>query len=117
MRQITKDSVDAFFGFYDFSRDNTRVVVEEAEHSRQPIAKMYLHGNLIAVNQGGKVCINHGGWMTLTTKERLNGITSRKGIKIYQKAGEWFLLHPVAPKEYRDTPWEQLAGWGGWVEV
>ena len=54
---------------------------------------MKLHGNLIArkhTNNYGDVdlYISACGWLTPTTKERLNGID---GVSIYQRKGKWYL--------------------------
>jgi hypothetical protein len=52
------------------------------------VSKMYLHGNLIAVNDNGNISISNAGWFSQTTKERLNGIP---GVNIKQLKGLWYL--------------------------
>lgn len=52
---------------------------------------LLLHGNPIARYPVGawrdlQVC--DGGWTTVTTKDRLNGIP---GVSVYQRKGAWFL--------------------------
>lgn len=61
---------------------------------------MYLHGNKIAEKRDGKIWITNAGYMTNTTKERLNGIPN---VSINQKAGQWYL---------NGKPWD-----GEWIEV
>lgn len=50
---------------------------------------LFLHGNEIAaISPGGDLKVCDGGWQTLTTKERLNGLP---GVHVVQKAGMWYL--------------------------
>lgn len=66
MRQITKDSYNAFMARERFSKGNTHVEISNGE------AYMYLFGNQIAKTDGEDVLINHCGYITATTQERLN---------------------------------------------
>lgn len=96
MRQITIESCDALLRRVPYLKSNTEVIVDSTGK-----AKLYLHGNLIAVNypEDG-IYITNAGWKTSTTKERLNGIG---GVFINQKNGKWFL---------NGEPWN-----GGWAKV
>ncbi len=89
MRAITNDAVNAFMNDQNFSRSNTTVKVERAGFSYH-ITCMYLFGNLIAQKLRGasNIDIRSGGWMSVTTKERLNGLP---GVTIQQKKGVWYL--------------------------
>ena len=58
---------------------------------------LFLHNNPIAKHTRDGIELNACGWLTLTTKERLNGIP---GVQITQKAGVWFLNG----KEWDGTP-------------
>ena len=78
MRAITVKAAKALTNGYDFSLSNTRVAGRA----------MYLHGNKIAEYRHGRLCICDGGWQTLTTKERLNGLP---GVNVYQRRGQWYL--------------------------
>lgn len=82
MRKITIASVRNFLNFNEFKQGNTKVTVNHRT------SKMYLHGNLIAVNNNGKISITNAGYQTMTTKERLNGLPN---VNIYQKNFEWYL--------------------------
>jgi len=88
MRQITKDATNAFFNKAgSWQRDNTMVM------TTNNFSIMRLHGNLIAefCHNNGTLYISNCGWITSTTKERLNGILDSVGVgKIYQKAGVWY---------------------------
>ena len=85
MRQITKDSVNAFMNAEPFRRSNTEVEV------LPNVTVLKLHGNAIAYRYNDPertLSITNAGWATNTTKERLNGLP---GVNVRQCAGEWFL--------------------------
>jgi len=86
MRQITQDSIDAFYGGYDFKRQNMEVIPHKSDTAQGTF--MYLHGNKIARLMNGQLDITNAGWQSVTTKERLNGLN---GVSIQQKAGVWYL--------------------------
>ena len=81
-RKITDDAVRAFNNGYSFTRDNTRV--EPTENG----AVLYLHGSPIARRGNGKVEICDGGYNSLTTRERLNGLS---GVRVNNKGGDLHL--------------------------
>ena len=86
MRQITKESVKAFYKQEKFYKNNTSVIDTFFG------ARFYLHNNLIAEIKNGKLYISNCGWFSNTTKERLNGILDYIGKpRIYQKRFQWFL--------------------------
>lgn len=86
MRAITKDAVKAFLNSQRFKRDNTEVSVCEFDDTKY----MYLHGNCIAKVVNGKMSISCGGWTSLTTKERLNGLLEWLNLPtIRQIKGVW----------------------------
>lgn len=83
MRQITKDSINAFLNRKTFTRQNMKV--------REMNGKFYLklHGNIIAVlHEDNTLQITNCGWFSNTTKERLNGLWC---VDIYQKNFVWYL--------------------------
>lgn len=82
MRKITEQAAAAFELGYNFKLNNTEV------RKTAGSVQMLLHGNLIAERTEAKLYINSCGWMTPTTKERLNGID---GVNVSQRKGEWFL--------------------------
>jgi hypothetical protein len=82
MRKITQEAIDAFTNKYNFHKGNTSV-----EHSTR-VSMMYLHGNCIARLTSQGLEVNHQGYITNTTKERLNGIP---GVHIQQKNFIWYL--------------------------
>lgn len=100
MRQITEQAVSAFESGVDFKKSNMLVSTYKDDYplsadrfninDGDKVAYMFLHGNLIAVNNltKGEKYITNAGWFSKTTKERLNGIT---GVNINQTDGEWFL--------------------------
>ena len=83
MRQITKNSVNAFLNRQTFTSQNMKV--------RSLNDKFYLklHNNIIAIlYKDGTIQITNCGWFTPTTKERLNALPN---VNIYQKNYEWYL--------------------------
>lgn len=78
MRQITEQIVRAFEGGYS----------KKISNSETDGTSLWLHDNKIAEHRDGGIWITNAGWMSRTTKERLNGIT---GVSISQKRGEWYL--------------------------
>jgi len=88
MRKITQQSVNAFNNSVNFKSANTRVIAVPSGS-----AFLELHGNTIAqrLNIEGiedVIVINACGWLTTTTKERLNALPN---VSIKQKAGVWYL--------------------------
>ncbi len=89
MRQITIDSVNAFYNNKPFKRNNTQVEVT----TNQVIFK--LHNNVIAKKSisTSKIEITTASWNTRTTRERLNGfenvvVRKIKG-KLYLNGNLW----------------------------
>ena len=83
MRKITKEAVDKFLSKTPFRKSN--MSVEEIGG----VYKLKLHGNTIAtIDELGVLSVSNAGWLTNTTKERLNGIP---GVHIKQKNWNWYL--------------------------
>ena len=84
MRQITRESINAFNWGFSFSKSNMNVKIYD------DVIKLKYHGNTIAYKDRttNKVSITNCGWFTNTTKERLNGLD---GVSIYQKNFDWYL--------------------------
>jgi len=82
-RKITQESVSAFLNGRKFNKANMSVVVESDG------TKLRLHGNTIAIIDAlGVMSISNAGWMSNTTKERLNGLPN---VRINQKNWNWYL--------------------------
>jgi len=83
MRQITKESINAFLNRQIFTRQNMKV----REHKNKYYLK--LHDNIIAVlHKDNTLLIQNCGWFTPTTKERLNALPN---VHIQQKNYVWYL--------------------------
>lgn len=78
MRKITALTTLAFERKQKLSMGNTHTDGEA----------LYLHGNKIAEWREDGLYISNAGWMSNTTKERLNGL---RGVSISQKNFTWFL--------------------------
>ena len=97
MRNITQQSVKAFFNKTPFKKDNTETYVSFNNKTKIEKTEFRLHGNLIAEriidynNNTDAIFIYDGNHQSVTTKERLNGILNylNKGY-IYQKDFKWF---------------------------
>ena len=88
MRQITIDAVRAFRNGNNFKRSNTQVIVDKPEDGNN-WRGLRLHGSVIAeMDSNGDLFLNTHGYMTVTTKERLNGFPS---VNIVQKNWIWYL--------------------------
>lgn len=88
MRKITEDAIWAFRMGRNFRRGNTQVIVDTPEDGNN-WRGLRLHGSVIAeMDYNGDLYLNTHGYMTLTTKERLNGFPS---VNIVQKDFVWFL--------------------------
>lgn len=90
MRKITQDAIRAFNHNYPFKRANTQVKTSRADGVSYTV--MELHGHPIAEKfrdfNGTQLTISACGYLTPTTKERLNGLSE---VSIYQRNYEWFL--------------------------
>ena len=100
MRKITLEACRAFNEGKPYKKSNTEVVVLQ-DINGNTIPRMYLFGNLIAKKSNGHTLITFCGHPTVTTKERLNGLsnvrfTSRKG-KLYMddleiSSWNWYVI-------------------------
>ena len=85
MRQITKESVNAFMNAQKFNKANMSVEV------LPNVTILKLHGNSIAFRYNDPqrtLSITNCGWQSNTTKERLNAIP---GVNINQRNWVWYL--------------------------
>ena len=58
---------------------------------------------------GGTITLNHGGWLTYYTKERINRFVRvlDLGAAVYQRRKRWFVMDVGTDK---DTEWDTLDG-------
>lgn len=88
MRKIEKDMVRAIREGENWNGGNTTVRHENGSFS------VRLHGNEIAWGKADAAFrISSCGWMTNTTKSRLNAILDglNRQCRVYQKKGDWFI--------------------------
>ena len=84
MRKITGEAIDAFLDRKPFKKSNMKVHLDYGN-----VWKLKLHGNTIAtIDEMNMLSISNAGWMSNTTKERLNGIPH---VHIKQKNWNWYL--------------------------
>jgi len=78
MRQITQQVVSAFM----------QGGAKKVSNTQTDGRSLWLFGNKIAEHREDGLYITNCGWMSKTTKERLNGID---GVRINQSKGKWYL--------------------------
>lgn len=93
MRKITREIVNAFQNSRSLTIGNSRTNGES----------LWLFGNKIAEIKRDGLWITNAGWKSVTTKERLNGLS---GVNIQQVRGKWFLNE----NEW-DGTWVNVDGW------
>jgi hypothetical protein len=82
MKKITIETRNAFLNAKNFRKQNNYVEVDGNK------TFLYLHNNLIAILDNGKLFIQNCGWFSNTTKERLNALPN---VSIQQKNFNWYL--------------------------
>lgn len=82
MKLITEKMLKAFNENKNINLGNTQVIASEHK------TVILLFGNLIAERNIEGLFIQNLGWLTNTTKERLNALPN---ISIKQKKGVWYL--------------------------
>jgi hypothetical protein len=97
MRKITEQIANAFARGMNYAQGNTMT----AE------GNIYLHGNKIIKTESDGVYMSLAGWNTVTTRERLNGVSSELGYKasFTQKNFEPYLNN----KPINDDTWYKVA--------
>jgi hypothetical protein len=90
MKAITKEAVRNFLKAKPFSKSNTSVIVS------QDVTILSLFGNDIAYlynDNERTLCITNAGWVSKTTKERLNALPNvnirQKDYKFYLNGEKW----------------------------
>lgn len=85
MKKITAQALDAFINARKFKKDNMTIEVQPN------VTVMRLYGHPIAYlynDPERTLSISACGWLTNTTKERLNALP---GVHINQKNWQWYL--------------------------
>ena len=85
MRKVTQNSVNALLNAQSFREGNTTVEIKDN------VSVLKLHGNPIAYKYNDTqqtLSITAAGWLTATTKERLNALPR---VAIKQVKGKWML--------------------------
>jgi hypothetical protein len=90
MRKVTMKAAEAMRDGYKMRSRNTEVTARSGN-----VSSMFLHGNCIAVldHLTDTLTLYSAGWLTATTKERLNGILQEFGspLQIKQRNFTWFV--------------------------
>jgi hypothetical protein len=98
MRKITQQIVNAFQNSRSLTIGNSRTNGES----------LWLFGNKIAEIRRDGLWVSNGGWDSVTTKERLNGLT---GVRVQQVNGNWFLNGRAW-----DGRWVNVDAWNDGIE-
>lgn len=99
MRLITEKICNAFESYRPLKISN----------SETDGYNLWLFGNKIAKRQDGEIWITNAGWKSMTTKERLNGLS---GVNITSKNGHWYLNGHAWNGE-----WVSISEWNGEVST
>lgn len=98
MSKISEKAAHKFVCEVDFNQGNTRVI------STYHGAIMKLHGNIIAGRNDSGLTLFTQGWLTRTTKDRLNSILSKWGLGIItQRKGKWYYKDYMTEMELQFT--------------
>ena len=107
MRIIDEESAQAFINREKYKNGNT-VCKDEADWG----FTMSLHNSRIAQYIDGRFFLSDAGWLTRTTKARLNGILTalRTPYCIYQRNGDWYFNDRSSniSVPFPDTQWNSL---------
>lgn len=62
------------------------------------------HSTDVVTVRGNEITLDSGGWMTVTTKRRMNQAARTFGLpfSVYQRRGEWFVEYNGETKAYHD---------------
>jgi hypothetical protein len=85
MKKITSEAVSAFMDARPFKKSNMHIEVQPN------VTVMRLYGNPIAYKYNDPertLSISACGWLTNTTKERLNALPN---VRIHQRNFQWYL--------------------------
>ena len=106
MRKIEQLMNQAITDSKDWQQDNTSVFTTGGSTS------VFLHGHEIARITYDGVSLNNKGWLTKTTKSRMNAILKEHGAGDYvcQKNFQWFIFDGLTKelKEFPTNEWCQL---------
>ena len=106
MRKIEQLMNQAITDSKDWQQDNTSVFTTGGSTS------VFLHGHEIARITHDGVALNNKGWLTKTTKSRMNAILKEHGAGDYvcQKDFQWFIFDGLTKelKEFPTNEWCQL---------
>lgn len=70
--------------------NNTRIVVRGDGRARR-IAVMLHSTDVVTFHPDGSVTLDSGGWLTVTTKDRINRYIGDRG-RVYSKRGVWYVF-------------------------
>lgn len=69
------------------------------------ITSVVYHKTAVVQWGDGHITLNSGGWMTYTTKKRMNQTSETFGLgfKVFQKAGAWFVDYQGDTLDFTDN--------------
>lgn len=89
-RYIDFESLDEELGAKDIKKIGYETVIRRVDELT--IAVKHHKTDILKVDPTNVITVNNGGHYSPTTKDRLNQFLSCKGVHIYQKKGEWFIV-------------------------
>lgn len=78
---------------------------ETTVSTEQGITRVTYHQTAVVKYGNGNITLNSGGWMTPTTKKRMNQTSETFGLgfKVFQKAGAWFVDYKGNTLDFADN--------------
>lgn len=99
-RYIDFESLDEELNSRDKKKIGYETSIERIDDLTIGIKHHYTH--ILKVDPTNVITVNNGGHYSPTTKDRLNQFLSCKGVHIYQKKGEWFIVGDNGTFEYEN---------------
>ena len=82
------------------SKNNTKIVRNDDGST-----SVFLHGTeIVKIWNSGEITLNSGGWMTVTTKARMNQVSNEWNLhfQVFQTKNVWFVSTPSDVLKFKD---------------
>jgi hypothetical protein len=94
MRKISEDMANSFWDYQPKKMNNSEVFI-----NKDGEICLKLWDTIVArINNEGYLVLNNGGYLTTTTKSRINAVLQKLDCYVNQKAGVWYLHNTYGEK-------------------